>query len=65
MGESSGGWKIAQNAGQNVQFGSVSTTSGITGSLASTNQYDVVYLVCRIADTTWSVSSVQGNLTIS
>jgi len=63
MGESAAGWQIAQNAGQNVQIGAVSTTPGIGGYLGSTNQYDVVYLVCRIADTTWSVVSSMGNIT--
>lgn len=62
MGESVAGWQIAQNAGQSIQLGAVSTTPGITGYLASSNQYDVVYLICRVVDTTWSVVSSMGNI---
>jgi hypothetical protein len=63
MGESAGGWKIGQRAGQNIQMGAVSTTAGIGGYLSSTNQYDVVYLVCRVANTTFSVVQSMGNIT--
>ena len=64
MGESAAGWTIAQNAGQNIQFGNLSTTVGAGGSLSSSNRYDVVYLVCRVANTTWSVTSVVGILQV-
>jgi hypothetical protein len=65
MGESSGGWQIKQNAGQSIQLGFVSTATGLGGGLQSVNQYDVVYLVCRVPDTTWSVSSSMGNILIA
>ena len=65
MGESAAGWKISTGALQNIQFGSLSTTPGATGYLASTNQFDVVYLLCRVADTTWSVIQSQGNIAIA
>lgn len=58
------GWKIAQNAGQNIQFGNTSTTVGVGGSLASTNNNDSVSLVCTVADTTWNVFGSVGNITI-
>lgn len=58
-----GGWRIAQNAGQTINFGSVATTSGTGGSLSSSNQYDSVFLVCTAANTGFSVISAQGNLT--
>lgn len=58
-----GGWKIAQNAGQIINFGSVVTTTGTGGSLASSNQYDSVALVCTTANTNFSVLFAQGNLT--
>lgn len=67
-GFGSGGWKIAQNANQSIQFGSGSaTTSGITGSLASTNRYDCVYMIAAVggASTTWLVLNAVGNLTIT
>lgn len=64
-GNGSGGWSIAQNAGQNIQIGSASSTAGTGGSISSTNQFDSIYLVCIVANTTWSaLGGVQGNLTI-
>jgi len=65
IGNGAGGWLIAQNSGQQIKFGNASTTSGVSGSLASTNQYDSVYLVCTVANTQWTIGSApQGILTI-
>lgn len=65
-GFGSGGWKIAQNSGQTIQFGSAaSTTSGATGFLASTNRYDCVQILCVTANTVWLVLHSVGNLTIN
>lgn len=64
-GWGAGGWKIAQNSGQSIQFGSAAaTTSGTGGSLASTNRYDVVYLICTVTNTNWLVLDSIGNITI-
>jgi hypothetical protein len=63
-GFSSGGWIIAQAAGQLIHFGNQVTTTGVGGSLASTNRYNCVRLRCLVANTTWTVVSVQGNLTV-
>lgn len=60
QGKGAGGWKIAQNAGQQIHFGNVDTTSGTSGYLASTNQYDSVQLLCITANTDWAVISAQG-----
>ena len=62
-GVGAGGWKVAQAASQFINFGNVVTTTGTGGSLASTNQYDVVYLVCTAANTQFSVLGSVGNLT--
>jgi hypothetical protein len=62
-GKGAGGWKIAQNASENIRFGNQVTTTGTGGYLASTNQYDAVELICTVADTTWTVISSQGNIT--
>lgn len=62
-GLGAGGWKIAQAASQLINFGNVVTTTGTGGSLASSNQYDVVYLVCTVANTQFSVIGSVGNLT--
>jgi hypothetical protein len=64
LGEGAGGWTIAQNGGQNIQYGNVSTTIGAGGSLSSSNRYDTVTLKCRVANTTWSVVSNTGVLNV-
>ena len=63
VGKGAGGWKLAQNASENIRFGSVVTTTGTGGYIASSAQYDCVELVCTVADTTWTVRSVIGNIT--
>ena len=66
IGKGAGGWKIAQNAGQSIQIGSVSSTVGATGSVSSTNQFDSVELICTTADTIWTtVGGIQGELSIA
>lgn len=54
LGFGSGGWTIAQNAGQNIQIGSVSSTVGVGGSVSSQNRYDSLELICTVANTSWS-----------
>lgn len=64
-GQSSGGWEIAQTAGQTIHIVAQTTTSGVGGSLASTNQYDNVSVICIIANTTFAVTNmVSAGLTI-
>lgn len=58
------GWKIAQNAGNQIFFGSASTTSGTGGSLASTATRDTVYLVCMVVNGAWNVVGSIGNITV-
>lgn len=60
------GWKIAQNANQQIFFGTSSTTVGVGGSLASINIRDSVKCVCVVAgaSTVWNVLSSVGNITI-
>lgn len=62
-GWGAGGWQIAQNSGQSIQFGKQTTTSGTSGYLASTNQYDCVYLLCTVANTNFLVLNSVGNIT--
>lgn len=64
VGFSSGGWKIAQATGQTIHFGNLNTTAGVTGSLASTNQYDCIELLTAVANTDFVVVNAQGNITI-
>lgn len=65
IGKGAGGWIIAQNAGQNIQIGTSSSTIGAGGSVASTNFHDSLQLLCTTANTTWTIlGGAQGNLTI-
>jgi len=63
VGMGAGGWQIAQNSGQSVKFGNQTTSTGSAGYLASTNQFDVIELLCITANTTWTVINSQGNIT--
>lgn len=65
-GSSSGGWIIAQAAGQQIFFGNQNTTLGATGTLASSNLHDCVRLrsTATSGSTTWVVVSVIGTLTV-
>lgn len=63
-GKGAGGWKLAQNSGQTVNFGSTVTTSGATGSLTSTNQYDCIRIICATTNTGWTVLSSVGSITV-
>lgn len=60
VGKGAGGWVIAQNASENINLGNATTTTGVGGSLASSHRYDCVELVCTVANTTWTVMSVQS-----
>ena len=64
VGESAGLWTLAQNAGQQIQYGNQNTTLGVGGSLTATNRYDTVSIVCRVTNTTWSVVKSVGILNI-
>lgn len=57
-------WTIAQNAGQTIYFGSSSTTTGVGGSLASTDARDVIELICVVGNTDFQVISSIGNITV-
>lgn len=64
MNYNTGGWTIAQNASQNIRYGSSITTTGAGGSLASTAQGDSIYLICVVANTSWIVLNSQGIITV-
>lgn len=65
VGKGAGGWRLAQNASESVNFGNQSTTSGVGGRLDSTHRYDSIELVCITANTTWNVISSVGNITVT
>jgi len=60
------GWRIAQNANQQIYFGTQSTTVGVGGYIESLNIHDAIKLVCVVsgASTRWQVLSSIGNMTI-
>lgn len=65
LGKGAGGWKIAQNATQQINIGKVPSTVGVSGSIASINQFDTVELRCITAGTAtiWT-AKVTGNITV-
>ena len=50
-----GGYAIAQGAGQQIQFGTSNTTLGVTGGLVYSTGGDCLHLLCIVANTTWQV----------
>lgn len=58
------GWRIAQNAGETIYFGTSATTTGVGGYLESTEIRDSVEIVCVVADTDWNVLASLGNITV-
>lgn len=65
QGKGAGLYRIAQNAGQVINYGSSATTVGAGGSLTATNQYDSIELLCITANTTWTVlTGTQGTFTV-
>ena len=64
-GKGAGGWRIAQNSGQTIFFGTSSTTAGATGRLDSTATRDTIELVCVTANNDWNVLSSIGNITVT
>lgn len=61
----SGGFVIAQNAGQKIQIGNAQTTPGVTGNVIATAVGDAVTLVCSIANTQFEAVEFNGNLIIN
>lgn len=65
VGRGAGLWKIAQSSGQTIHFGNQDTTTGATGNLTALNRYDVVQVVCTIANTDFTVISSIGNINVN
>lgn len=65
IGLGDGGFKIAQNASQYIQWDeSTTTTTGTGGYLASTDDNDAVELICTVTNNGWGVLSSKGNITV-
>jgi hypothetical protein len=63
-GKGAGLYTIAQASGQQIHFGNIASTSGASGTVSSTLQYDCIKLRCITANTIWVVVSSVGNFTI-
>lgn len=63
VGGSSGGWTIAQPASVQVHINGSATTSGVGGSLSSSNQYDCITITC-VASNVFTAYALQGNITV-
>ena len=48
-----GGFVLAANTGQTIKFGTSTTASA--GNLTSSNEYDSLWVICVVANTTWAV----------
>lgn len=64
VGKGAGLWKLAQNSGQTIHFGSVDSTTGTGGYLSATVKYDCLEVICITADTDWVVRDSVGSITI-
>ena len=60
-----GGWIVAQNAGQTIRYGNLTTTTGTGGSLASTSIGDGVWIVCNVANTGFQIVGNPGNINVT
>jgi hypothetical protein len=60
------GWRIVQNANQQIHIGTVSTTVGVGGYVESINIRDSLKLVCVVAgaSTQWQQLSSSGTFTV-
>lgn len=64
VGKGAGLWKLAQNSGQTIHFGSIDSTTGTGGYLSATVRYDCLEVICITANTDWVVRSSVGSITI-
>jgi len=62
-GFGAGGWLVQCVATQIIHMGSSATSAA--GSLASTNRYDQLELVCSSTTNEWFVRNAQGNITVA
>jgi hypothetical protein len=62
MGKGTGGWSLVANTGQNIQFGSLSSSTD--GSINSDIQFGNIQVRGLIPNLTWEVVSVLGNPSI-
>lgn len=57
-------WSLAQNAGQNISFPGGASTTGVSGSVSSTTNYDSIYLICVATNNEWVYTGGFGNYSV-
>lgn len=57
-------WTIAQNAGQSITVGMLSSTTGVGGSVSAAMVSDGIELVCTLTNLEFYQIGIQGNLVI-
>lgn len=64
-GEGAGLWLVAQNAGQQIHVGVLSSTSGVVGNVFATHRRDCIEITCTVANTEFIVVDAFGNLGVT
>jgi len=66
VGSGAGGWKVAQNASQTIHLieAGNDTTTGVGGSIASSQRYDCAEFICITENTDFVVINGSGNFTL-
>lgn len=64
-GQGTGGWRMAQNAGQYIVCNSDTTTTGTSGYIESTLNTDVVTFICDTTNVGWKAIVESGNITFN
>ena len=65
VGSGAGGWKVAQNSGQSIVYGDVSSTVGTSGYIASVYHRDCIELICTVENTEFQVISWVGTVEVA
>lgn len=65
FGYSSQGWEVEPGTGVTVRWSGTSSTTGTSGYIRSSSQYDYIKVTCIVANTDWEVTSAQGTLTVN
>lgn len=58
----SGTYQITQNQGQQIRFGNILTTNGMSGRITSLDDGDCIQLACIGPPTVWAAMLVIGNI---
>jgi hypothetical protein len=65
VGVGTGGWKVSQNSGQQINMGATFSTSGTSGYVSSTHYTNTIELVCVAENTKWAIISNIGLISLT